>query len=196
MRVAPVLILLGVLACAARSGTLSTTVGCPASFLQHAAAFDTANAAALAGAYELSLIGDNVSSRGYHAQGRLLLWVRDSVRRSQGMWGRLTQGRERLLGAAFERMPKDTSAQWRRMASRDLNHPGGVYAGGTLRLGDCDGIVVTGDDLHIERADSTGFRGRWVSDLGIAVILDGRGGTMPNPSGTFCARRIADSPPP
>lgn len=151
--------------------------------------------AALAGTYELVLRGDNATAQGYGERGRLVLWVQDSVRRSRGEVGPVRPDAERLLGAAYERMPPDTSAEGRRLASRDPDRPGGVYARGRLRLGAYDILDGTGDDLTVTHATADGFRGRWVSDLGIGVLLDGHGGTLPNPAGVFCLRRVPRADP-
>jgi hypothetical protein len=47
-----------------------------------------------------------------------------------------------------------------------------------------------GEDLRVTHTGPSGFRGRWSSDFGIAVIIDSvTHQVLPNPGGHFCAYR-------
>ena len=158
-------------------------------------AFDAARPELLAGTYRLLLVGDNETSRGYREGGTLTLWVQDPVRRRRGILGPLAPGRERVLAAAYERAPRDTSAEWRLLASRDPDRPGGVYQHGQLRLGGYDVLDGTGEHLRVLWTSGDGFRGVWASDLGIGMVIDRASGRqLPNPAGFFCAQRVGPAP--
>ena len=157
--------------------------------------FDVTRPERLAGSYELLIVGANETARASRDSGRLTLWVQDSVRRTRSGFGQFPPGWGRPLAAAYESEPRDTSSiWWRRRASRDLDRPGGILQRATLRIGDVDVLDGTGNNLVILNADSSGFRGRWRADLGIAVVIDRDGRELPDPAGYFCARRVTSSP--
>ena len=163
---------------------------CPARVPPGQPPFAPAQATALAGTYDLLMVGDNETGRGHVERGALRLWVQDAARRARGTFGPARPGFERILGAAYERVPADSGRAWRVLASRDPDRPGGVFMRGRLRLGAHDVLDGTGEELTVLYWTADGFRGRWASDLGIAVMLDRKTGrTLPNPGGYFCARR-------
>jgi hypothetical protein len=76
------------------------------------------------------------------------------------------------------------------MARRNPNFPGVIWYYEHFRLGDYDAPDVTGKNLRVHATDTTGFRGRWSTDAGIAIRLDG----TPEPGGYFCAVRRGSTP--
>lgn len=155
--------------------------------------FDVRQVRDLAGDYDMILVDTTSRSSGAtEHRGRLFLWVQDSVRSHRAFNGKQVLGRgfERPLAGSFVAAPPDTDAYWRRMASTNLNHPGGVWMWNHLRLGDYDGLDGSGEDLRVTHTGPSGFRGQWHSDLGIAVVIDTvTHELVPNPGGYFCAYR-------
>ncbi len=154
--------------------------------------FDTARVRELVGTYHLALV-DTFSVRGHPSvrAGRLRLWAQDSVRSLRGPFGRVPPGRglERPIAGSFVATPPDTSQWGRRFASEDLDRPGVIWTTHRLRMGDYDVLDGTGYDLLIREVYPDGFSGWWLSDLGIAIIVDPNGRAF-KPGGYFCARRI------
>jgi hypothetical protein len=77
------------------------------------------------------------------------------------------------------------------LKSRDPDHPGVIWLGDRLRIGDYDVLDgAGGDNLSITWYSKRGFGGSWTSDMGFAVVIDSLGRMLPNPAGYFCARRL------
>jgi hypothetical protein len=186
---------LSLAACRAERPPSAVPERCEANAAATMPTFDATRPEALAGGYELVTVGDNETARNHRKTGRLTLWVQDSVRRRRGLLGPLSPGHERTLGAAIEYEPRETTTAWQKLASRDPDRPGGMYTSGHLRFGGYDMIDGAGTTLTIVHADSSGFRGTWVSDLGIVAIMDSSGRVLPNPAGYFCARRLPNAEP-
>jgi hypothetical protein len=156
--------------------------------------FDTSRVRELAGQYDLYLVlteGAQWGASNHH--GRLELWLQDSARSRRGPFGQLRPGWERPVAGAFVvASPDSNESWWRRMASADLNHPGVILQGRTLRMGDYDGFDGTGENLTITHVAPAGFRGRWQQDNGIAMMIDTvTHQRVPDPAGYFCARRVS-----
>jgi hypothetical protein len=154
--------------------------------------FDTARVRELVGTYELALVDTfNVPRNRSVRVGRLKLWEQDSIRSLRGPFGRLPPGRglERPIAGSFRTTPPDTSQWGRRFANEDLDRPGVIWTNRRLRMGDYDVLDGTGNDLLVREVYRNGFGGWWITDFGIAIVLDPKGGTY-KPGGYFCARRI------
>ena len=152
----------------------------------------------LVGKFELIMIRTIPSSPSYMIRGVLELWKHDSSRVwvnqmfQNSMPDSIRKARPQLaryLAGAFDLVPADTSAWWRRMASRDRTYPGVEWYFGRLRFGDRDVLDGTGEDLTVNWVQSGRFGGTWREDLGIAVVV-GPNGPVPNSEGYFCARRL------
>ena len=125
--------------------------------------FDTSRVRDLVGQYELSLVlttGPEWGVSDHH--GHLELWLQDSVRSRRGLFGPLRPGWERPIAGRFMIASPDSSHHWwRRMTSADLDHPGVMLQGHSLRMGEHDVMDGTGENLTVTHIAPTGFRGRW-----------------------------------
>ena len=154
--------------------------------------FDTTRVRDLVGTYDLALVDTfNLPRNGPVRVGRLRLWAQDSVRSLRGPFGRVASGRglERPIAGSFLATPRDTSQWGRRFASEDLDRPGVIWTNHRLRMGDYDVLDGTGHDLLVREVYPNGFSGWWITDYGIAIIVDGKGRPYKS-GGYFCARHV------
>lgn len=157
--------------------------------------FDTTRVRYLPGRFELVLVLTKGAEWGAADHyGHLELWVQDSARSHRGIFGRARPGWERPVAGSFVIASPDSNRPWwKRMASADLDHPGVMLQGHSLRMGDLDAIDGTGEVLTITHIAPGGFRGSWKQDNGIAMMIDTiTHKRVPDPGGYFCARRLSD----
>jgi len=124
---------------------------------------------------------------------RLRLLPRDSLT----TWIKSTPWRP-LIGAVEIDLKAVSAPAGNRLSSRDPFEPGIRMEGANLqpeppRIGfvQLDG---NGTALTIERKSSRGFSGKWTTYFFGVIVRNGR--ELPNPHGTFCARRIGNHAPP
>jgi hypothetical protein len=193
MRWIPFLAALGLgLGCRAPKPSTNATPAACQGLTGASVPFDTARVRALVGTYDLALVDTfNVPRNRSVRVGRLKLWAQDSTRSLRGPFGRMRPGRglERPIAGSFRTTPPDTSQWGRRFASEDLDRPGVIWTNHRLRMGDYDVLDGTGNDLLVREVYRDGFSGWWITDFGIAIVLDPKGGTY-KPGGYFCARRV------
>jgi hypothetical protein len=170
----------------------SDSLRCDARPPRGAAPYDSSNAVALAGEYELVLV-TTAPRRGRRVSGRLDLTPADSVRRRTALpltgTGPRVQGVDRpLWGTAA--LDGDRLFDYAPLTRLDADHPAVVLvADGRLLLKGDVGPTSSHTELRITRVSTNGFWGRWGERhaLTIMVVADGRVGD--EWTGYFCATR-------
>jgi hypothetical protein len=157
----------------------------------YAVAFDSAQAPALAGDYDLMLVSEWEHEAGRSVRGRLHLEPTDSVHRSfeQG-FGRQRRVDVRPLWGWATLSSKTLSVPWSAdPASQNPEHPGVLlHSNGQLEFGVWRGLDGSSTNLAVQFVTPAGFAGHWGSDLGIVQIVE-NGRVLGNPHGYFCAFR-------
>lgn len=163
---------------------------CPATAQERA--FDSLNAASLAGEYELTLYEQSGARPGARTSGTLVLNVADS---SHAVVPSPFGGRglpRPLVGWTDADLRAVDGAANVAPASRDPEHPGVMYLRGALQLGYepwvADGISTS---LAVERVGAGGFTGQWSADWGLLVVIDSASGVVDRMrrGGVYCAVR-------
>jgi hypothetical protein len=166
------------------------TTACEVKAPRGTSPFTIAKVEELAGDFEIVTV-DTTSIPTQSANRRLHLYVNDSLRRYPARRIGYSAGARHLAGWIIS----DASDPYTTMLkSRDPDHPGVIWLGDRLRIGDYDVLDgAGGDNLSITWYSKDGFGGSWTSDMGFAVVIDSLGRMLPNPAGYFCARRL-DAP--
>jgi hypothetical protein len=174
-------------ACAPRSPAGVPTAACEAQAPRGTSPFTIAKVEHLAGEFEIVTV-DSTATPTRQVTRRVHLYVNDSLRRYParriGYWG----GTRHLAGWIIS----DASDPYTSMLkSQDPDHPGVVWLGESLRIGDYDVLDgAGGDNLRVRWYSKHGFGGAWTSDMGFEVVIDSLGRMLPDPAGYFCARRL------
>lgn len=142
----------------------------------------------LAGDYDVVLV-DVANGYPPRLAYRIHLYVTDSARRFRSAQ---PYGPRHLTGWV---VTNDTTLRTRYMRSQDPDRPGIVWRGAqTLSIGDnvstLDGWGA--DLLGVTWHTETGFGGTWhFADPGVELVVRTDGKPYRNPSGYFCAHRVA-----
>ncbi len=182
--------------------------------------FALREALALAGKYELTMASEWEDQRGRAVRGHLELWAPDTLfQHYEPDW----YARYDPTSPGLRLLPKDSITRWTkgyvwrpligvididlralslptsgRLQSRDPFEPGVRVEGSELQIAPLRLGFVKFDGnstaLTIERTWAGGFSGKWKESGWGVMVRNGR--EVADPSGTFCARRIAttDSP--
>jgi len=179
--------------------------------------FRSAESVALAGKYELTLISQWQDERGKLVRGQIELWAPDTLfQHYEPSW----YAKYDSKSPGLRLLPKDSITTWMKvptwrpligvvdidltvvsvpmsnqLKSRDPFEPGVRLEGSSLQLAPVrlgflrlDGSSAA---LTIERTWIGGFSGKWNTSGWGVVIRNGR--EVPDPEGTFCARRVYGS---
>lgn len=156
------------------------------------APFDSTNAGALVGRYQLVMISESSKDFSHSDRGPLELFAADATRGTAapavGSGG--PPGPPLLWGAA-DLTPHEITIPWvYNPSSRDQNRPGlRVYANGDADLGGRRDDGTAGVSMHLESVARDGFGGTWTSVPETGLPVDARGNPLPVPHGRFCALR-------
>jgi hypothetical protein len=166
---------------------------CAARKAPNARTFDKARPEVLVGRYEFTMVSAWEEAAGRWSRGELEIWQTPGGK----VQGSSDIDLDSLMVPGQTR--RDPSAEWLGsgdLLSRDTLNAGLVYH--SLRAAYTEAHfllapIVTADGsqswLEVDSLSDMGFWGRWDSDLGlISIVKEGR--ILPNPHGTFCARRL------
>jgi hypothetical protein len=161
--------------------------GCATSPAPGMVAFDTARVATLVGTFDLVMY-DTTSLSGVARQhnGRLTLWLQDSLPRRRNSMIRPVQSR--YLVGSFEAAAHDSSDMFAKMAGKTHEDPGVFWTDGFFRLGEFG--PKNGISLHVRTVAADELRGMWTTNAGTAIIVDFTGDREPDEAGYFCAKRV------
>lgn len=164
-----------------------------------AAPFDSAAIERLAGDYRLVFVSDSYPTPGSSREAKLHLAVnRDTLRRFyqysvlRQAWHRW--GERPLVGWLEGSLPlQEVHAVWSGdPGSRDPDAPGIYYEQGyaEFTVGRVPNLMDgAGTTMEVRWTHQDGFGGRWMPDLGLAMIVDSATGRRLVLGGTYCAWR-------
>jgi hypothetical protein len=164
------------------------TASCPSTPPSSLTPFDSARVADLVGVYNVVLM-DTTGIRGVVLKhhGRLTLWQQEIMPSRTGLPARSVPVGQKLLAGAWDASAPDTGAYWRRMAQRDQQSPGVMWAMGFLRMGEFGNGM--GISLYVRSSGPTGLHGWWNSGSGMGVTVDFTGVRTRESAGYFCGTR-------
>jgi hypothetical protein len=148
------------------------------------APFDSTNAGALVGRYQLMMISESSSEFSHSDRGPLELFATNAASGPSGT------GSQVLWGAA-DMTPHEITIPWvYNPSSRDPNKPGlRIYANGDADFGGRRDDGTPGVAMHIESVARDGFAGTWTALPQAGLPIDANGKPVPVPHGRFCALR-------